>query len=293
MSRDLHVFEDPISLLEDMWPTPILRLKIGKDVWGKLEFFNPFSRSIKDRTAWFLFREALKSDSKEIVEATSGNLGIALSSFSSIFEKKASIFIPSSAPLTFKAAMRILGTNVVEMGGSTSELVPLVKMYSKNSGAYHPDQFNNELNYMAHYYTTAKEIDDQINSLGKIPERIIATAGTGGHLAGISKFFKEKYGNKVEIVGVQPAEGERIPGIKRQDGKGLISHAEIDIMIDITTREAMDGVIAIARTSGIIIGISSGATVAAYKKFLDDKTTVLVFPDDGFKYIVDGLVNEK
>lgn len=69
------VYYNPIQLLEENWPTPLLKLSIGQDVWAKLEFFNPFSRSIKDRTALFLFREALKADATQITEATSGNVG--------------------------------------------------------------------------------------------------------------------------------------------------------------------------------------------------------------------------
>lgn len=285
VSNELHVFDDPIQLLEGMWPTPLLRLSIGKDVWAKLEFYNPFSRSIKDRTAWFLFKEAIEKDAKEIVEATSGNIGVALSSLSAIYNKKFTSFIPKQAPKSFKVLMKLLGTQVIELGNSTNELLPLVKSYSKNSDATHLDQFHNPMNYLAHYYTTAKEIDKQLELKGKRPQRIIATAGTGGHLAGISLYFKERYGNNVEIIGVQPAEGNRIPGIKRQEAESFISTVKIDKILDITTEEAIKGVIKIARATGILIGISAGATVAAYEKIMDERTTVLIFPDDAFKYI--------
>ncbi|AWR97701.1 pyridoxal-phosphate dependent enzyme [Acidianus sulfidivorans JP7] len=285
MSKDLHVFEDPIQLLEGMWPTPLLKLNIGKDVWGKLEFYNPFSKSIKDRTAWFLFKDALEKNSKELVEATSGNLGIALSSLSVIFNKKFTSFIPQQAPKSFATLMKVLGAQVIQLGKSTTELLPLVKSYTKNSNALHLDQFHNPLNYLTHYHTTAREIDEQLKSKGKTPMRIIATAGTGGHLTGLSLFFKEKYGNNIEIVGVQPAEGSHIPGIKRQSNDGFISDAKIDRMIDISLEEAIQGIIKVARTSGILIGISAGATVAAYEKIMDEKTTILIFPDDIFKYV--------
>jgi len=287
VSKDLHVFEDPIELLENMWPTPLLKLKIGEDVWAKLEFYNPFSHSIKDRTGWFLFKQALENNANEIVEATSGNLGIALASLSAIFNKKFTSFIPAKAPQSFKVMMKILGAQVIQAGKSTTELLPLVKQYSKSTGALHLDQFRNPLNYMTHYYTTAKEIDEQLEYLNKKPQRIIATAGTGGHLTGIAKYFKEKYGSDIEIIGVQPAEGERIPGIKRQDENSFVGLVKIDRMIDITRKEAVEGIVDVARSSGILIGISAGATVAAYKKLADDKTTVLVFPDDAFKYFME------
>lgn len=111
--------------------------------------------------------------------------------------------------------------------------------------------------------------------------------GTGGHLAGISKYFKEKYGDHIEVIGVQPAEGSRIPGLKRQDfsNNSLLSMAKIDKVLDITLEEAVKGVKLIARSTGILIGISAGATVSAFEKVNDEKATVLIFPDDAFKYI--------
>ncbi|MCH1770015.1 MULTISPECIES: cysteine synthase family protein [Metallosphaera] len=279
------VYYNPIQLLEENWPTPLLKLSIGQDVWAKLEFFNPFSRSIKDRTALFLFREALKADATQITEATSGNVGVALSSLSAIYGKKFVAFIPTQAPRAFKIAMKVLGTEVIEAGKSTNDLIPLVKSFAKTSGSYHLNQFNNPLNIKAHMETTAKELDEQLKSVNKFPERIIATMGTGGHIAGISKYFKEKYGEEVEIIGVQPAENDRIPGIKRQNGDTLVSSAKVDRVIDVTSKEAIEGVIKVARSSGILIGLSSGATVAAYNRFNDEKTTILIFPDDGFKYL--------
>lgn len=279
------VYFDPIQLLEENWPTPLLKLSIGQDVWGKLEFYNPFSRSIKDRTAIYLFKEALKREAKKITEATSGNIGIALSSLSAIYDREFVAFIPSQAPKAFKIAMKILGTEVVEAGKSTNDLLPIVKEFAKSSGSYHLNQFNSPLNVKAHVETTAREIDEQLRSVDRFPQRIIATMGTGGHVTGISKYFKEKYKDEVEIIGVEPAENNRIPGIKRQNGDTLVNNAIIDRVMDITSKEAIQGVIKVARSSGIIIGISSGATVAAYEKLSDDKTTVLIFPDDGFKYL--------
>ncbi|MCI2414540.1 MAG: PLP-dependent cysteine synthase family protein [Candidatus Aramenus sp.] len=284
MSREYHVFENPIELLEGMWPTPLLKLSLGKELWAKLEFYNPFSKSIKDRTAWYLFKQALESGKEEVTEATSGNVGVSLSAFSAIFSRKFTAFIPSLAPKTFKVAMKVLGANVIQAGSSTNELLPLVKKYSSMTSALHLDQFSNPLNVKAHYETTAREIDEQLKSVGRRVERIIATAGTGGHLTGLSKYFKERYPD-VEVIGVQPAKGSRIPGIKRQEGDGFVSQASVDRIMDITLEEAFEGVKKVAKSSGILIGLSAGATVAAYEKIADERVTVLVFPDDMFKYI--------
>lgn len=287
MSKDLHVFEDSIDLLEGMWPTPLLKLNIGKDVWGKLEFYNPFSRSIKDRTAYYLFKEAIKSEAKALVEATSGNTGIALASMASSHGINFTMFVPATASKVYRLFASLLGAEVFTAGEKTADLIPLVKQYSSVSNAVNLDQFNNPVNLLAHYNTTAKEIDEQLTSQGLTPQRIIATMGTGGHIAGISKYFKEKYGDEIEIIGVQPAEGSRIPGLKRQDfsNNSLLALGKVDRVIDITLEEAVDGVKLIGRTSGILIGISAGATVSAFNKVKDDKTTVLIFPDDAFKYV--------
>ncbi len=287
MSRDLHVFEDSIDLLEGMWPTPLLRLRIGKNVWGKLEFYNPFSHSIKDRTAFFLFKEAVKKEAKSLTEATSGNTGIALASMAASHGMNFTMFVPSSASKVYPFLAQLLGAEVFSAGDKTADLIPLVKQYAVVTNALNLDQFNNPANVLAHYNTTAREIDEQLSSQGLRPERIIATMGTGGHLAGISKYFKEKYGDAVEIIGVQPAEGSRIPGLKRQDfsHNSLLSMAKIDKVLDITLNEAIEGVKLIARSTGILIGISAGATVSAFNKVNDEKVTVLIFPDDVFKYI--------
>ncbi|QGA67686.1 cysteine synthase family protein [Sulfolobus sp. E11-6] len=287
MSNPLHVFSNEQELLEGMWPTPLLKLRIGNDTWAKLEFYNPFSRSVKDRTAWFLFRQALLKNANHIVEATSGNTGIALASLSSIYGMQFTMFIPIVAPKVYKVFVKLLGGNVIEAGNSTNDVIPLVKRFAEMSNAVNLNQFNNPINVIAHYETTAREIDEQLSSIGKKPSRIIATMGTGGHIAGIAKYFKEKYGDYVEIVGVQPSENSRIPGIKRQNySNSLLRDVKIDRVIDVSLEEAIDGTVNVARTSGILIGISAGATVAAYKKINDvSSTTVLIFPDDAFKYV--------
>jgi len=286
-NKAFKVFESPIELLEGMWPTPLLKLKIGPDVWAKLEFYNPFSKSIKDRTAWFLFKDALRKGYLKLVDATSGNTGIALASLARIFNREFIAFLPQTSARVFRSFMRILGAKVIEIGNSTNEILPLVKQFALSSNAYHVDQFSNIANLIAHYETTARELDEQLGSIGKRPERIIATMGTAGHIAGIAKYFKEKYGDKVEIVGVQPSDNERIPGIKRQSQDNVfLSQVKIDKVVDITFKEALEGILEVARSSGLLFGFSGGACVAAYNKFFkDNKLSILIIPDDLYKYV--------
>ncbi|AHC51713.1 cysteine synthase [Sulfolobus acidocaldarius SUSAZ] len=285
--KEFHIFENTIDLMEGMWPTPLLRLNIGENVWGKLEFYNPFSRSIKDRTALFLFKQALREKTENIVEATSGNMGIAMAALSSIFNIKFTVFVPTTSPEVFKVMIKLLGSEVITAGTSTIEILPLVKKMSQLGNYKHLDQFHNEVNVIAHYETTAKELDLQANAAGIKIKRIIASMGTAGHIVGVSKYFKEKYGDEVEIIGVEPSEGERIPGIKRvTEDNNFVKIAKIDSVIDVGFKDALEGVKEVARKSGILVGLSSGATVAAYKKLSDTKgATILIFPDDAFKYV--------
>ena len=289
-SKELHVFDNPIQLIEGMWPTPLLKLSIGENVWAKLEFYNPFSHSIKDRTALFLMKEAIRRNVKSLVEASSGNTGIALAALAAIFKINFTVFIPSTAPSSFKVLSKLLGANVVSAGSSTTELLPLVKKLSEFNGYTHLDQFNNEINVLAHYETTAKEIDEQAKSAGIKVRRIVATMGTAGHIVGIAKYFKEKYNDEVEIIGVEPAKGERIPGIKRvtdDENNKFLKMVKIDKIVEVKLQEAVSGVIEVARNDGILIGLTAGATVAAYKKIMEDskEATILIFPDDAFKYV--------
>jgi len=281
-----RVFEDPIQLLEGMWPTPLVRIPIGEDFWAKLEFYNPFSHSVKDRTAWFLLREALKRDSKWIMEATSGNTGLALAALTAYFKLKFTCFIPTTSPESFKLMLSMLGADVQEMGSRTTEIAPLVRQLATVSGATNLDQFNNDLNVEAHYRTTGVEVRKQLEAVGRTPRNLVATLGTAGHLVGVAKYLREVYGNEVRVVGVQPAVGSGIPGIKRvEEDNRFVRMVRIDDVVDISAEESVCGALQVARSSGLLIGPSAGATVAAATKLKLSGTTVLIFPDDAFKYM--------
>lgn len=285
-ARELHVFENSIDLLKGMWPTPLVKLGIGKNVWAKLEFYNPFSRSIKDRTAYYLFQEAVKKGSREIIESSSGNFAIAMSILSILNGIKPTIFLPEHTPEETKILLELLGVNVIVHGKTTIESLPIIREYVRKTNAYHPNQFYNETNVRAHMETTAKEIDMQLNAVGLRPEIIISGIGTGGHITGISRYMKTKY-KDVKIIGVLPAENEVIPGLRRQKiGDYIVKPSDIDEIVEVTLHEALQGIVDVAKSSGLLVGISSGATVAALKKLNEnEKITIIIFPDDLFKYM--------
>ncbi len=290
--EDLRVFNDTLELLYKNWPTPLVRLTSfsteKRSVWAKLEGFNPFSNSVKDRIGWSMIMEALeRGELKEILyEATSTNTGIALASIANIIGKKAKLFLPQTIQKVSDTFLKILGAEVVRAPVSlTVEVIKQVDEEAKKMGASHLNQFENDANFKVHLKYTAKELDEQLRSIGLKPTHIIGGLGTSGHMSAISIYFKNKY-EDVKIIGVQPAPEEVIPGIRRvETGMKWIHWVEFDQIIDVTRREAIEGALSIARSEGLLIGLSSGAVVHAFKKIAKEEGVyVLVFPDTGYKY---------
>ncbi|MCO6040247.1 PLP-dependent cysteine synthase family protein [Thermococcus alcaliphilus] len=260
--------------------------------FAKLEFFNPFSRSIKDRAVFNLIMKAMErgdiNGTRRLFEATSGNVGIAMAAMSNLFGIEFRAYLPKPTPNTTQTLLRVLGAEVVKTEFETIDpkMIEFVKKEAEKANAVNLNQFENDDNFEAHYKYTAREIDEQLKSIGQKPDVIVAGIGTSGHIAGIAKYFKERYDTK--IVGVVPAEGEKIPGIKRLETKPKwFFKVEIDKVMEITQREAIEGSIQVARRDGLLIGLSSGAVVKAFERIRDKYpgTAVLIFPDDGFKYV--------
>ncbi|MEM4536639.1 MAG: pyridoxal-phosphate dependent enzyme, partial [Nitrososphaerota archaeon] len=118
------------------------------------------------------------------------------------------------------------------------------------------------------------------------PRRIICALGTSGHASAISFYFKNRYGDEVEVVGVQPANDETIPGMRRvETGMKWIHYVKIDHVVDVTRREAIEGLMKVSSMDGLPIGLSSGAIIAGLEKLSErDGVSVLVFPDHFYKY---------
>ena len=293
-----NVFASTLELFEKYKPTPLVRMRSlsapKRDVYAKLEFFNPFSRSIKDRPVFHMFMEARKrgalNEGKILFEATSGNTGISLATLCSIMGIKFRAYIPKPTPQITEVLLKIFGAEITRMKSESldMEAVENVKRESKRLGAINLNQFENDDNFNSHYLFTAREIDEQLKSVEKKPDVIVAGCGTSGHIAAMCKYFKEKYPG-TRIIGVVPARGEKIPGIKRLETQPKwFFQVEVDEVTEITQRDAIEGAIEIARGEGLFIGLSAGAVVQAYKKVfqrLGDGTYVLIFPDDGFKYM--------
>ncbi|MEM2440442.1 MAG: PLP-dependent cysteine synthase family protein, partial [Candidatus Bathyarchaeia archaeon] len=289
----LKVYNSSLELLYEGWPTPLVKLNSlstnNRSVLAKLECYNPFSNSVKDRIAWYMIKEAMEKGKLQhfLYEATSTNTGIALTSIANILGAKTRLYIPATVQRVSDIYLNVLGAEVVRLPvGLTIEAISQVDAEAKAHGAAHLNQFENDANLKAHLKHTAREIDQQLTSLGLKPTCIIGGIGTSGHMSAISIYFKAKYGDNVKIVGVQPAPNEVIPGIRRvETGMKWIHWTKFDEIVDVKQSEAIEAAIKIARKEGLLIGLSSGAVAHAFQKIAEEKGVyVLVFPDSGYKY---------
>ncbi len=293
-----RVYGDSEELLYRNWPTPIVGLRSlsgdGFRVWAKLEFYNPFSNSIKDRIGWYMFKRTMEegwSGPRILYEATSTNTGIALASISAIYGFKAKLFLPATVQRASDVLLKALGAEVVRVPKRiTVEFVDDVDREAKKSGSLHLNQFENDANFEVHLRYTAKELDYQLSGAGIRPKAIIGGIGTSGHLSALTFYFKSRTRNAIRIYAVQPKPGDTIPGIRRvESGMKWIHWMDVDGIIDVSRDEALSEMVSLARREGLLVGMSSGAVIAAFKKLveegLQDGDYILVFPDHGCKYV--------
>lgn len=296
----MRVFGSTLELLYRGWPTPLVLLRSLSDgerrVWAKLEGFNPFSWSVKDRIGWYMFVKALEKKGgfrrKLIYEATSTNTGMALAAMAAIHGFKARLYIPSCIQKASDTLLTIMGAEVVRVPKTlTIEFVDDVDKDATQEGAIHLNQFENDYNFEVHLRYTAKELELQLRHAKINPVAILGGIGTSGHMSAIAFYFKNKWRGKIQVFCVQPKPEHVIPGIRRiESGMKWIHWVNIDEVIDVGRDEAIREAIELARKEGIIIGLSSGAVVAGFKKMLekgkfDKGDYVLIFPDHGFKYV--------
>ncbi|MEZ0248710.1 MAG: pyridoxal-phosphate dependent enzyme [Thermoproteus sp.] len=272
-----RAYESPLDLLLRGLPTPIL--KVGdrpKEAWAKLEWYNPFSRSIKDRTTYALVRSATGD---KLVEVSSGNVAIALSALGVLLGKKVKVYLPSAAKYV-EPLLDILGVEheVLDVTMTIEALEHIRGDVAK--GAVHTNQFENDANFLVHIRTAA-ELDWQLSSIGRKPDYIIAGMGTSGHSAALGFYFGVKYGAR--LIGVQPKDW--IPGLRRvETGMKWIKYVPAEVA-EVSFAEALEGVKVLARRHGVLAGLSSGAVYYEYLRRKAEGIYAMVFPDDLYKYI--------
>ena len=282
------------SILSQIGNTPIIEfIPNGKNrVFAKLEYFNPFG-SIKDRAAYQIITDATKNGTvhhkKDIVEATSGNMGIALSAISNIIGLSCTIIMPENMSESRKRIIKAYGAKLILTPQEKGIIgaIELAKSIAEESDAFYVDQFNNPSSIIAHLEGTAPEI---YNHMGQNCDIIILGVGSGGTISGIGQYFKTKSPN-TQIIGVLPSiYPHKIQGIGAGFTPKILNKSVIDTIITVSDQEAFAGQNELVRAHGIFAGISSGAVFSAYKKLetnsnLLNKRILLIFPDSGERYI--------
>src|SRR5210317_1000923 len=232
----------------------------------KLEGHNP-GGSVKDRAAYFMISEAMKrgdiTKDTKLIEATSGNTGIALAMIASIYGLDIELVMPENSTIERVKTMKAYGAKVtltpesVGIEGARDYAIDKVA----NHGYYSFNQFANDDNWRAHYYTTGPEIWNDTD--GKITH-FVSSMGTTGTIMGTSTYLKEK-NPAIQIIGLQPADGAQITGIRRWPKEympSIFDDSRVDQVIDMDQKTAEDTTIMLAREEGIFCGVSSGGAVA-------------------------------
>lgn len=277
------------------------RIKSNKNViiYGKLEGDNP-GGSVKDRAAYWMIKEAINRgdiDNKTtLIEATSGNTGIALAMIARLFDINLELVMPENLSKERVLSMEAYGAKVILT--SKKNGMEGARDYVSNklkTGKYHMlDQFSNPDNTKAHYETTGPEI--WRDTKGKITH-FVSAMGTTGTIMGVSKFLKEKNPN-IQIIGVQPSECSTIPGIRKWPEEYLpkiYNPTQIDRVIEVTEKEAISTTRQLAQTEGIMAGMSSGGALCAALKLskeLDKGIIVFIICDRGDRYLSTNLFRD-
>lgn len=278
--------------------TPLVRLQRlaghpSNTLLVKLEGNNP-AGSVKDRPALSMISRAeLRGDIRPgdtLIEATSGNTGIALAMAAAIKGYRMILIMPSNSTAERKAAMSAYGAELILVDGMETARDLALAMQAEGKGKV-LDQFANGDNPEAHYLTTGPEIWRQ--SHGEITH-FISSMGTTGTIMGVSRFLKEQ-NPAVQIIGLQPQEGAAIPGIRRWPEAYLPSIFEasrVDRVIDMGQAEAEQVMRRLAREEGIFCGVSSGGAVAAMLRLAQevrDAVMVAIICDRGDRYLSSGI----
>ena len=284
--------------------TPLVRLQrlpgdTSNVILVKLEGNNP-AGSVKDRPAISMIQHAeARGEIKPgdtLIEATSGNTGIALAMAAAIKGYRMILIMPENSTEERKAAMQAYGAQLILVSREQSmegarDLATAMEQQGKGIVL---DQFANSDNPLAHYEHTGPEIWRQ--SGGKITH-FISSMGTTGTIMGVSRYLKEKNPG-IQIIGLQPEEGASIPGIRRWPQAYLptiFDSARVDRVMDIGQQEAEDCMRALARQEGIFCGVSSGGAVASALRLsheVEHAVIVAIICDRGDRYLSSGLYQE-
>ena len=295
------------NILDTIGNTPIVPIShLNKNdkvkIFAKLESFNP-GGSIKDRIALSMIEKAERNGQlnkgKIIVEATSGNTGIGLALVAAIKGYQLMLTMSDSVSEERRKILKALGADLqftpsrLGTDGAIEEAYNLVRKEPEKY--WLADQFNNESNWMSHYYGTAVEIWQQTD--GKVT-MVLAAMGTTGTVIGLSNRLKE-YNPEIKIVGVEPYLGHNIQGMKNMKESyrpGIFNKDSLDRIVHIEDEEAFQMTRRLAKEEAIFVGMSSGAAMAAALKVaqeIEEGLFVVIFPDGGERYLSTNLFMDR
>ena len=276
----------PLVELNHINPNPKVKLL------AKLEGHNP-GGSVKDRAAFGLIQGGIESglikpDSK-LIEATSGNTGIALAMIARLHNLHIELVMPENSTRERVLSMRAFGAVVTltPAEGSMEAAIDYARNKVENEGYIMLDQFGNQNNPNTHYKTTGPEI--WRDTEGQVTH-FVSAMGTTGTIMGVSRYLKEQNPN-VTIVGAQPADGAKIPGIRKWPEEYLpkiFDRSRVDQIVEVAEDEAKEMTKRLAREEGVFAGMSSGGSLAAALKIipnLESGVVVCIICDRGDKYL--------
>lgn len=278
--------------------TPLVRLQrlpgeTSNIILGKLEGNNP-AGSVKDRPVASMIRHAQQRGDIQpgdtLIEATSGNTGIALAMVTAILGYRMILIMPESMSQERRASMRAYGAEIILTDGMESARDLALQMQAMGEGKV-LNQFGNFDNPLAHYETTGPEI--WRDTKGEVTH-FVSAMGTTGTIMGVSRYLKEQ-NSAVQIVGVQPVDGAKIPGIRRWPEAYLPEIFEperVDLTLDIEQEVAEETMRRLASEEGIFCGVSSGGSVAAALRLsatVSNAVIVCIICDRGDRYLSTGV----
>lgn len=287
------------TILDQIGNTPMvksmaLNANPNVDLYFKLEGNNP-GGSVKDRPAFYMIKKALErgeiNATSKLIEATSGNTGIALAMIAGIFKLDLELVMPDNSTVERVQTMEAFGAKVTLHPEGIEGSRDYAQAKVENENYYSFNQFANDDNWKAHYHTTGPEL--WRDTKGKITH-FVSSMGTTGTIMGTSTFLKEQ-NRDIQIVGVQPTDNSNIPGIRKWPAEYLpkiFDPKKVDKVFEVSRDEAIDMTRRLAKEEGIFAGMSSGgATAAALKLIRELKSGIVVciICDRGDRYLSSDL----
>ncbi|MGD9562307.1 MAG: PLP-dependent cysteine synthase family protein [Pyrinomonadaceae bacterium] len=285
-----------------------------RTIFAKAEHLN-LTGSIKDRMALCILKDAYRNatirDGDTIVEATSGNTGIAFAAIGRAFGHPVKIFMPDWMSFERKALIRSLGAEEVpvskEEGGFLGSIALCEKLSDENENIFLPHQFSNSANTDAHYEGTGREIWFQLKNHGLVPDAFVAGVGTGGTIMGVARYLREQK-PEVRAHPLEPSESptlstgtkvgkHRIQGVSDEFIPAIVELDKLDPVISVSDGDSIIMAQKLARKLGLAVGISAGANflgaLTAQNDLGPTAVVATVFADSNKKYLSTDLVNDE